>query len=247
MTMLTKTLDVEVKAVGDENSGRFEAYFSKFNNIDSYGDMVIPGAFADNIDDWGAKGSGIPIYWRHRMDDPMLNLGASVESREDTVGAWVDGQLDLDNPNAAYTYKLIREGRVRQMSFAYDILEAGWVEKTEGGVDVAYYELRKLKIHEISIVPVGANQETEILAVKSARDAAIAALTDDRRKTDEKGPTPDGSKPPEDQGTADNEPTEAKTEEPSTAKVEELTTGQSKQHLGLIAISTALGQKGRDR
>jgi HK97 family phage prohead protease len=239
MTMLTKTLDVEVKAVGDENSGLFQAYFSVFDNVDSYGDMVVKGAFVDDFEVWGPNGSGIPIYWRHRMDDPMLNLGASVQAKEDARGGWVEGQLDLENPNAAYTYKLMREGRVRQMSFAYDILEAGWVEKTEDGKTVSFYELRKLKIHEISIVPVGANQETEILAVKSARDAAIAALTGDRRKADEPDPTPNESTSAEDQGTADNEPTDAKAEEPAGVKAEEPKTGQSKQHLGLITIARA--------
>lgn len=238
MTMLTKTIDVEVKAVGADESGRFQAYFSKFNNVDSYGDMVIPGAFKDGIDDWGPNGSGIPIYWRHRMDDPMLNIGASVESKEDLDGAWVDGQLDLENEKAAYTYKLLKEGRVRQMSFAYDILEAAWVERKaeEGG---SYYELRKLKIHEISIVPVGANQETEILAVKSARDAVVAALTDARPKADDAAQAPDGSASAEDQGTAD-EPSDAKAEEPAGAKAEELKTGPSAQHLGLINIYASL-------
>lgn len=238
MTMLTKTLDVEVKAIGDEDSGRFQAYFSVFDNIDSYGDMVVKGAFADDLDRWGPKGSGIPIYWRHRMDDPMLNLGASLETIEDDFGALVDGQLDLENLNAAYTYKLMREGRVRQMSFAYDIVEAGWVEKTEDGKSLSYYELRKLKIHEISIVPVGANQETEILAVKSARDAAIAALTDARPKADETDAAPHESASVEDQSTAD-EPTDAKAEEPEGAKAEEPKTEQSKQHLGLITIARA--------
>lgn len=234
--VLTKTLDVQVKAIGDEESGEFEAYVSTFDVIDSYGDMVIKGAFVDDLDRWGPNGSGIPIYWRHRMDDPFMNLGASIESAEDDHGLRTRGKLDLDNAVAAQTYKLMREGRVRQMSFAYDIVEAGWVEKTEDGTTVSFYELRKLKIHEISIVPVGANQETEILAVKSAQEAARTALEDAREKADAEEADP---APSDIQGTAD-EPPEAKTEEPEGAKAEEPTTEQSKQHLGLITIATSL-------
>lgn len=237
MTMLTKTIAVEVKAIGDDDSGEFEAYVSIFGNVDSYGDVVVKGAFADDLERWGPDGSGIPIYWRHRMDDPFMNLGASLASKEDERGLWTRGKLDLGNAHAAQTYTLLREGRVRQMSFAYDILEAGWVEKTEDGVTVSFYELRKLKIHEISIVPVGANQETEILAVKSARDAVIAALTDDRRKADD-APAPDAPSAAEDQGTADA-PSKANAEEPSGANAEEPKTGPSAQHLGLINIATA--------
>lgn len=238
MTMLTKTLTVEVKAIGDDDSGLFQAYASVFNNVDSYGDMVIPGAFIDSLKEYGSQGQGIPLYWRHRMDDPFMNLGATTEAREDDKGLWTESQLDLTNETAMQVYKLLKEERVRQMSFAYDILEAAWVERKpeDGG---SYYELRKLRIHEISIVPVGANQETEILAVKSARDAAIAALTDDRRKADEPEPTPNGSASVEDQGTA-GEPSDAKAEEPSGAKAEEPTTGPSAQHLGLISIYASL-------
>ncbi|GAA3947913.1 HK97 family phage prohead protease [Microbacterium soli] len=237
MTMLTKTIDVEVKAIGDEDSGLFQAYASVFNNVDSYGDMVVPGAFIDALKEYGAKGEGIPLYWRHRMDDPFMNLGATTEAREDEHGLWTESQLDLTNEASKYAYKLLLEGRVRQMSFAYDILEASWVERKpeDGG---SYYELRKLLIHEISIVPVGANQETEILAVKSARDAAVAALIDARQKADDAALTPDGSVSVDDQGTAD-EPTDANAEEPDGANAEEQKSGPSAQHLGLINIYAA--------
>lgn len=232
--MLTKTVDIEMKAVGDD--GTFQAYASIFGNIDSYGDVVLAGAFKESLDEYAAAGDPIAVYWRHRMDDPMLNIGG-CSGKEDARGLLVDGKLDLDNPNAAYTHKLMKERRVRQLSFAYDVLEGGWVEKTEDGQTIRYYELRKLRIHEVSIVPVGANQETEILAVKAAREAAEAAAEDDRQTTDEpkSAPAAEG----EHQGTAD-EPSDAKTEEPAGAKAEEPTTEQSKQHLGLITITNAL-------
>lgn len=219
MTMLTKTLTVDVKAIGDDDSGLFQAYASVFDNVDSYGDVVIAGAFLDSLKEYGSQGQGIPLYWRHRMDDPFMNLGATTEAREDEHGLWTECQLDLTNETAKQVYKLLKEERVRQMSFAYDIEEAAWVDRKaeEGG---SYYELRKLTIHEISIVPVGANQATEILAVKSARDAVVAALTDARPKADESDPAPPASD--EDQETAD-EPSDAKTEEPSGAKAEEPT------------------------
>jgi hypothetical protein len=55
------------------------------------------------------------------------------------------------------------------------VLEAGWVDRpeTEGG---SFYELRKLFVHEVSVVPVGANRETEILTVKSALGAVEDGL-----------------------------------------------------------------------
>lgn len=233
MTMLTKTLDVEIKAIGEDGDGRFQAYASTFDVVDSYGDMVIKGAFLDSLAEYGSKGQGIPLYWRHRMDDPFMLIGQTLEAKEDPHGLWVDCSL-LDTNNAKQVHALLKAGLVRQMSFAYDVLEAAWVDRKpeDGG---SYYELRKLKIHEVSVVPVGANQDTEVLAVKSARDAAIAALNDDRQKA---GDADADEEPAEDQGTVD-EPTDAKAEEPAGAKAEERTPEQSKQHLGLITISTA--------
>ena len=235
MTMLTKTLDVEIKAIGDDGDGTFEGYASTFDVVDSYGDMVVKGAFLDSLAEYGAKGDGIPLYWRHRMDDPFMLIGYTLEAKEDDHGLWVRCQL-LDTNSAKQVHALLKAGLVKQMSFAYDIEEAAWVERNieDGG---SYYELRKLKIHEVSVVPVGANQETEILAVKSARDAAIAALNTDSQEGVEAKSAPAGDV--DDQGTAD-EPTEAKAEEPVGVKAEEQTTGQSAQHLGLINIATAL-------
>lgn len=235
MTMLTKTLDVEIKAIGDDGDGTFEGYASTFDVVDSYGDMVVKGAFLDSLAEYGSKGDGIPLYWRHRMDDPFMLIGYTLEAKEDDHGLWVRCQL-LDTNSAKQVHALLKAGLVKQMSFAYDIEEAAWVERNieDGG---SYYELRKLKIHEVSVVPVGANQETEILAVKSARDAAIAALNTDSQEGVEAKSAPAGDV--DDQGTAD-EPTEAKAEEPVGVKAEEQTTGQSAQHLGLINIATAL-------
>src|SRR5690606_4229004 len=137
--------------------GRFQAYASTFDVVDSYGDMVIKGAFLDSLAEYGAKGEGIPLYWRHRMDDPFMLIGKTLEAREDDRGLWVDCGL-LDTNNAKQVHALLKAGLVKQMSFAYDIVEAAWVERKpeEGG---SYYELRKLKIHEVSVVPVGANQD----------------------------------------------------------------------------------------
>ena len=226
--MLTKTLDVEIKAIGDPGEGRFQAYASTFDVVDSYGDMVVKGAFEESLAEYGKDGAGIPLYWRHRMDDPFMLIGQTLEAKEDDHGLWVDCEL-LDTNNAKQVHALLKAGLVRQMSFAYDIGEGAWVDRkaTEGG---SYYELRKLRIHEVSVVPVGANQDTEVLAVKAARDAAIAEHDTDRRTAAD---APSGAEEP---GTAD-EP-DAKAEEPSGAKAEELT--QSKQHLGLITIATAL-------
>ena len=59
-------------------------------------------------------------------------------------------------------------------SFAYDEIDSG--PAVHDGDHV--WELRELKLYEVSIVTIGANQETEILAVKSIPTVAERALRD---------------------------------------------------------------------
>lgn len=172
--MLTKTAAVAVKSVGPDDGqdeGVFEALVSVFGNKDSHGDVVLPGAFADTLAEWKDSGSPIPIYWSHRMDDPDYNIGEVIEAKETAAGLWVKGRIDLDAPpssKAAQVYRLLKGRRVTQFSFAYDVLEGAWVQKD----DDEFYELRKMKLYEVGPTPIGANQETELLAVKSAAVAA---------------------------------------------------------------------------
>lgn len=158
-----------VKAVGDEDSGIFEAIVSVFGNKDSYGDVVMPGAFADTLLEWARKDAPIPVYWSHRMDDPDYNIGHVLEARETEEGLWVKAQLDLESPKSAQVYRLLKGRRVTQFSFAYDVLDAAWAKSDELG---EYYELRKLSLYEVGPTPIGANQETDLLAVKSVATMA---------------------------------------------------------------------------
>ena len=168
--MQIKTAPVRVKAGPEDGlaDGEFLAYASTFTREpDSYGDIVKAGAFASTITDWAAKDAVLPVLWGHNMSDPDYNIGSVLEASEDEHGLLVKGLLDLDSPKAQQVYRLIKGKRVTQLSFAYDVLDSGQV--TEG--DQKVNELRELKLYEISIVPIGANQETAVLAVKTQIDA----------------------------------------------------------------------------
>lgn len=169
--MKTKDARIQLKAGPADGlaDGQFEAYASVFGNIDSYGDVVMPGAFADSLKEWAESGDFLPVLFGHNMSDPEYNIGHVLEAVEDEKGLRVVAQLDLETPKGLATYRLLKGRRISQMSFAYDVLDAA--PGTKDGVDV--FELRTLKLYEVSVVPIGANQETEILAVKAA--AAVLA------------------------------------------------------------------------
>lgn len=168
-SLIFKNFDFESKEAPDgaeAEEGIFTGYASIFNNIDSYGDMVRPGAFTDSLKSFGEGGAGIPCYWGHQMDDPMKCIGWTTAAEEDERGLKVTVQLDISNPNGAQAYHLIKKGLVNQMSFAYEVEEGAWVEAKDTSAG-GYCELRKLKIFEVSLVQVGANQETQLLDVKA--------------------------------------------------------------------------------
>lgn len=173
--MKTKILPLPVKA-DESDAGVFIAYASTFTREpDAYGDVVAKGAFVDSLKQWEDSGNSIPILWGHDFSDPYKNIGYVTKAYEDEHGLKIFGQLDLDNPLAKQVYRLIKTRRVTQMSFAFDVLNAGLIE--EDGKEKN--ELRELKLYEVSIVPVGANQDTEILEVKQAKADDEDLVVDD--------------------------------------------------------------------
>ena len=164
--------------------GEFEAIVSVFNNIDYAGDVVVPGAFTETLAEWAAKGDPIPVLWSHRMDDPRFAIGSVVDAAElapgderipkwadpwvkDNGGLWVKGRIDVGaeaSDVGLAARKLMLSRRVTQFSYAYDVIDSGFA--TRDGEEV--YELRRLKVYEVSPTLVGCNSLTELVGAKAA-------------------------------------------------------------------------------
>lgn len=163
--MQKKSFDLIYEATEDvADGGEVLAYASTFDRVpDSYGDVVARGAFAKTLSDWQASGNPIPLLFGHRTDDPRMNLGAVIEAEEDERGLKIRARFDEENEIAQYTRKLVKEGRLTKLSFAYDTLDAAPVVLEDG---TRANELRELKLYEVSLVPIPANQLTEVIEAK---------------------------------------------------------------------------------
>lgn len=164
-----KSAPFKVKAAGPDGDlaeGQFVGYASVFGNVDSYGDIVEPGAFNRTLSEWAEKGT-LPVLWGHDMQDPFANIGGVLAAEEDDRGLKITGQLDLDNPTAAQVYRLMKGDRTNRMSFAYSVRDS---EKRDDG-----NHLKDLDLYEVSVVQVPANEQAEVLVVKSATDALLKA------------------------------------------------------------------------
>ncbi|WEV68724.1 HK97 family phage prohead protease [Bifidobacterium sp. ESL0775] len=262
--MQIKQRACEFKTNDDDNQlkeGEFIAYPSTFTQTpDCYGDIVAKGAFTDTIKAWKDSGNTLPVMYGHRMDDPDYNVAGVEDMGEDDHGFWIKGVFDMDSPKAPQVYRLLKAKRLSQLSFAYDVEDEGTVTLDDG---TKANELRKLDIYEASFVPVGANQDTSVVAIKSATDTISTAiksgrvlsaantdmfrgiakeLTDSATKIndflDQVTPDPDGKNNQSESAKASAKST-AKTEEPPKAKVEEPSPAANRKALEL-AINIAL-------
>lgn len=182
---------------------------------DSYGDVVAKGAFAESIEQIITEGKAIPLLFNHKGDDLAAYIGTVYELKEDDHGLYFEASFD-DTPEAQRARELSKDGRLAKFSFSYDTLEQAEVTLEDGR---RANELRKLNIHEISLVLYPANRDTSVLSVKSANEKAgrrnSAKDADDLRKAIQliQGVL----------GELDDTEDEAKSEEPDTANDEERT------------------------
>ena len=144
-------------------NGVVEGYASTWTKTpDSYGDIVIKGAFTDTLKKRKASGHPFPLCFNHDFDQI---IGAVFEAYEDDYGLKVRASF-LNTPAAQEKRELVKEGIVWQFSFAYSVLgsEAPTEEEKKQGI---YQKLTKLELYEVSLVPVPANQTAVVTDIKN--------------------------------------------------------------------------------
>lgn len=159
---MIKTKTIEIKA----NNGSISGYASTWTREpDSYGDIVAKGAFAEHIAQIKAEGKVLPLLFNHDSSNLNAYIGTVFDLKEDDHGLFFDAAFD-DTEEAQRARELAMSGRLVKFSFAYDILDQGEVELEDGR---KANELRKLRIHEVSLVLYPANPDTSVVSVKSGR------------------------------------------------------------------------------
>jgi HK97 family phage prohead protease len=160
--MKRKDVDLDIKSVSDD--GTFEGMCSIFNAIDSAGEKVIPGAFAESLTRHRRKGTAPLMFWQHDQREP---IGVWEDLAEDGRGLWGKGRLILGVSRADEAYKLLKAKAVRGLSIGYREIEAE--------PDGPYRALRKLDLMEVSVVSFGACPGA-LIDTASVKSEAYAAL-----------------------------------------------------------------------
>lgn len=161
MNLKTKTF--ELKA----DNGTITGYASTWTREpDSYGDVVAKGAFAECLEKIKKDGKVLPLLFNHEGDDLNAYIGTVIDMGEDDHGLKFTAAFD-DTKEGQRARELAMDGRLAKFSFAYDVLEQGTVTLEDGR---EANELRKLNIHEVSLVLYPANPDTSVVSVKVCPD-----------------------------------------------------------------------------
>lgn len=157
----------------------FSGYGAAFNNIDSYGDVIAPGAFVDFLADAKAGRQPWPSMlsqhggWQISAED-MTPVGVWQELSEDGAGLRVTGQL-AETPRGIEIDTLMR----MTPRPAIDGLSIGYIAKKyepRSKPEDPRRKLTKIDLVEISPVTFPANRNARISALKTLQE--IDSITD---------------------------------------------------------------------
>lgn len=155
----------DVKAIGEGGEKMsFDGYGSIFNVVDSYGDVVAPGAFQRSLKEAKTVGRMPSLLWQHDPDDPC---GVWLSMSEDQTGLFVRGRLsDTECGRDAYT--LLKDGALTGLSIGFSLYPNGYSVDEKTGVRT----LTAIKLWEVSLVTFPACDPARVVGVK-AEDGAL--------------------------------------------------------------------------
>jgi uncharacterized protein len=168
LTPRRATVRFKTDAIAED--GTFSGYGSIWGVVDSYGDIVLPGAFAGSLAAHAAAGDMPKLLWQH---DPNEPIGIWLEMREDDQGLYARGKLLTDVRRGAEALSLLRAGALSGLSIGYETIDSTNASADEVrqsyGYDVqpgTYRMLHEVDLWELSVVTFPALAVAQVDSVK---------------------------------------------------------------------------------
>lgn len=136
-----------------EENGLFSGYASVFNVVDKQNDLILPGAFKENLNK-----DKIKLLWQHNQSEP---IGYIIDIHENDVGLYITAHLLLGIQKAEEVYLMLKTGVINGLSIGYIPLE--YDIDHESGARV----LKQVELWEVSLVTFPANLAAQVVNVKS--------------------------------------------------------------------------------
>jgi HK97 family phage prohead protease len=169
----------EIKLAPSESGGAmtFSGYGSVFGNVDSYGDVIVKGAFDKTIKDAKASKQWPAMLMQHGGwgigADDMNPIGIWTELKEDDTGLFVEGKL-ADTARGREMHTLMK----MEPRAAINGLSIGYIPvrfKARASPDEPRRTLEEVKLLEISPVTFPANPKARVKDVKAIEDFSTLA------------------------------------------------------------------------
>lgn len=156
----------------DEKQGIVTGYFSRFNNVDSDGDIIRPGAFTKTIREQGPKSQQPRI--KHLLNhDPSQPLGKLLNLKEDATGLVYESQIGTHSLGRDFI-KMVESGLITEHSIGFRIMKRNQMQPYEDYMKnpgKGFYEITEVKLMEgSSLTAWGANPLTPLTGLKSELD-----------------------------------------------------------------------------
>lgn len=163
-----KGLNFQRTGFKQSNTGEFEAVVSTFNNIDSYNERILPGAFTKSIAKYEQEGRRFKVLWSHNTERPIgtaelieMMPGDSrlPEEMRANGGLMAYGQLALETQDGDQAAKHLSAG-------TFDEFSIGFMVRADQFASDGVRELVDIDLFEVSPVVVGANRQTGLVSLK---------------------------------------------------------------------------------
>lgn len=155
--------DVELKF--DAVSGSFAGYASVFGGLDSYGDTIEKGAFAETLATHGAP----KMFFNHDWTMPIGKYQAS----EDEKGLFVKGELTPGLALASDVRAAMKHGTIDGLSIGGFLRKGDYTETKEGRI---VHKWSKLVEVSPVVFPADGNARIEQGSIKSEINDAITEI-----------------------------------------------------------------------
>lgn len=139
----------------DTAEGRIQGYFAIFGNVDSDGDMIMPGAFKKSLQENMQR---VKHLLQHDPSKPLSSIKSGLKIKEDTTGLYFDSTITKTSWGKD-TLLLYMDGVVDEHSIGYEVIRESKASN--------YKELHQLKLWEGSTVTFAANPEARVTGIKS--------------------------------------------------------------------------------
>jgi HK97 family phage prohead protease len=159
--------EIDGKAVSDDGPGEITGYAATYGNVDLQDDLIERGAFDKTLSDLAGAKARMPLLDWHQSGLDKI-IGSVLELRSTPLGLWFRAAFTND-AQGQRARQLAKDGHLSGVSIGYQPIKVA----TRMVAGRLIRVLKEVRIHEISLTPVPANPEAQLIGVKTVGEVEL--------------------------------------------------------------------------